>query len=64
MQPQHAFSTAVAQSGSASCLSVFFAAGLAPNVAQAEWITRNEAIMGTRCAVELWSDDKGRGMRP
>ena len=30
-------------------------------VAHAEWITRNEAIMGTRCAVELWSDDPARG---
>ena len=29
--------------------------------AQAEWMTRNEAIMGTRCAVELWSDDPVKG---
>ena len=34
---------------------------LAPGAAHAEWMTRNEAIMGTRCAVELWSDDKEAG---
>jgi FAD:protein FMN transferase len=32
-----------------------------PGLARAEWITRTEAIMGTRCAVELWSDDRARG---
>ncbi len=40
---------------------LLFAAVLWPGPAQAEWITRNEAIMGTRCAVELWSDDKAAG---
>ena len=30
-------------------------------MAQAEWITRTEAIMGTRCAVELWSEDTAKG---
>ncbi|MEO8018407.1 MAG: FAD:protein FMN transferase [Pseudomonadota bacterium] len=34
---------------------------LLPNVARADWITRAEAIMGTRCAVELWSDDQAKG---
>jgi thiamine biosynthesis lipoprotein len=29
--------------------------------AHAEWITRDEAIMGTRCAVELWSEDRAKG---
>lgn len=29
--------------------------------AQAEWILREEAIMGTRCAVELWSEDRAAG---
>jgi len=29
--------------------------------AHADWITREEAIMGTRCAVELWSDDRAKG---
>jgi len=29
--------------------------------AHADWIARTEAIMGTRCAVELWSDDAAKG---
>jgi thiamine biosynthesis lipoprotein len=29
--------------------------------AQAEWIYREEAIMGTRCAVELWAVDRRQG---
>ena len=37
---------------------------LLPGAAHAEWITRNEAIMGTRCAVELWSDDRRRARPP
>ena len=28
---------------------------------QAEWLYREEAIMGTRCAVELWATDKVSG---
>jgi thiamine biosynthesis lipoprotein len=28
---------------------------------QAEWLYREEAIMGTRCAVELWSEDRTAG---
>jgi thiamine biosynthesis lipoprotein len=32
-----------------------------PAAARADWISREEAIMGTRCAVELWSDDRARG---
>jgi thiamine biosynthesis lipoprotein len=31
--------------------------GFAPALAQAEWHSREEAIMGTRVAVELWSED-------
>src|SRR5689334_6362856 len=34
---------------------------LLPGLARAEWISRTEAIMGTRCAVELWSEDRARG---
>jgi thiamine biosynthesis lipoprotein len=30
-------------------------------VAQAEWLYREAAIMGTRCAVELWSTDRAAG---
>jgi thiamine biosynthesis lipoprotein len=28
---------------------------------QAEWVYREEAIMGTRCAVELWATDRNAG---
>jgi thiamine biosynthesis lipoprotein len=35
--------------------------GFLPTLAQADWITREEAIMGTRCVVELWSDDAAKG---
>ncbi len=38
---------------------VFMAA--CASTAHAEWITRTENIMGTRCAVELWSDDAAKG---
>ena len=40
---------------------LLFAAILAPNAAHAEWISEAQAIMGTRCAVELWSEDKTAG---
>ncbi len=40
---------------------LLFAVLVFPSAAHAEWITRNESIMGTRCAVELWSDDKAKG---
>ena len=29
--------------------------------AHAEWISRSESIMGTRCSVEIWSDDRAKG---
>jgi thiamine biosynthesis lipoprotein len=32
-----------------------------PGLAHAEWVSRTEAIMGTRCAVELWAEDKTKG---
>ena len=35
--------------------------GFLPTLAHADWITREEAIMGTRCVVELWSDDAAKG---
>jgi thiamine biosynthesis lipoprotein len=28
---------------------------------RAEWLTESQAIMGTRCSVELWSEDKAKG---
>ncbi len=34
---------------------------LLPAAAHAEWISRSESIMGTRCSVELWSDDRAKG---
>jgi thiamine biosynthesis lipoprotein len=40
---------------------ILFAALILPGLAHAEWMTRSEAIMGTRCAVELWSEDKAKG---
>ena len=38
-----------------------FALALVPGLARAEWITRSENIMGTRCSVELWSEDRAKG---
>ena len=38
-----------------------FAVLFATNAAHADWQTQTEAIMGTRCSVELWSDDKSAG---
>jgi FAD:protein FMN transferase len=36
--------------------------GIAHSAAvQAEWLYREEAIMGTRCAVELWATDHAKG---
>jgi FAD:protein FMN transferase len=40
---------------------LLFAVLLLPGSACADWITRSEPIMGTRCTVELWSEDKARG---
>src|SRR5215475_7011483 len=40
--------------------STVFAAAAAP-LAHADWIERTEAIMGTRCYVELWADDPVKG---
>ncbi len=34
---------------------------LLPALARADWISRSEAIMGTRCTVELWSEDRAKG---
>jgi len=36
-------------------------AAFLPIPAHADWITREEAIMGTRCVVELWSEDAAKG---
>jgi FAD:protein FMN transferase len=34
---------------------------LLPGLARADWISRSEPIMGTRCTVELWSEDRAKG---
>ena len=47
--------------GRAVRFRLLFAVLLLPGIAQAEWMTRGEAIMGTRCAVELWSEDPAKG---
>ncbi|MEZ5500150.1 MAG: FAD:protein FMN transferase [Steroidobacteraceae bacterium] len=36
--------------------------GAASAQAHGEWLFRETAIMGTRCAVELWTDDRAHGL--
>jgi FAD:protein FMN transferase len=45
------------------CLALLvLVCGVAHSAAvQAEWLYRDEAIMGTRCAVELWATDRAAG---
>jgi len=40
---------------------LLLALAILPGVARADWISREEPIMGTRCAVELWADDRAKG---
>jgi thiamine biosynthesis lipoprotein len=40
---------------------VLFAGCVVPGLAHADWITRSEAIMGTSCSVEVWSEDAAKG---
>jgi FAD:protein FMN transferase len=40
----------------ALCLGSLYSAAI-----QAEWLQREDAIMGTRCAVELWAEDRLQG---
>jgi len=42
------------------CLLVLLATA-ASTLARADWMQRTEAIMGTRCYVELWADDPLKG---
>ena len=44
-----------------ACLLVATVAVSAVAPARAEWLLREVPIMGTRCAVELWSEDRMRG---
>ncbi len=39
---------------------LLFGLGLA-QAAHADWLTESQNIMGTRCSVELWSEDEARG---
>jgi len=41
--------------------SLLLLAGTASTFARADWMQRTEAIMGTRCYVELWADDPLKG---
>jgi FAD:protein FMN transferase len=43
----------------AACL--LLGAALHSAAVQAEWVYREEAIMGTRCSVELWATDRAEG---
>jgi thiamine biosynthesis lipoprotein len=40
---------------------LLFGALLMTSTARAEWMTESQPIMGTRCSVELWSEDKAAG---
>jgi thiamine biosynthesis lipoprotein len=42
-------------------LLVLMASAFHSAAVQAEWLYREEAIMGTRCAVELWATDRAGG---
>ena len=45
----------------ASRASLLLLVALAFRPAQAEWLQGEQSIMGTRCVVELWSEDRVRG---
>lgn len=40
---------------------LLFGAFLANSAAHADWISDSQSIMGTRCSVELWAEDKAAG---
>jgi len=46
----------------ATALLLALLATLAAGPVRAEWLQREQAIMGTRCVVELWSEDPARGL--
>src|SRR2546430_562760 len=48
-------------SGNARLWSLVALASAAPHLAEAAWMQRTEAIMGTRVYVQLWADDPGKG---
>jgi thiamine biosynthesis lipoprotein len=52
---------AVPQLRQFSAALVLLCAAFHSAAVQAEWLYREEAIMGTRCAVELWATDRSQG---
>jgi FAD:protein FMN transferase len=44
-----------------ACLLLATSLALSATPVSAEWLLRETPIMGTRCAVELWSEDRARG---
>ena len=44
-----------------ACLALLALSACAALPARAEWLERTEAIMGTRCYVQLWADDPDKG---
>lgn len=44
-----------------ACLALLAFSACAALPARAEWLERTEAIMGTRCYVQLWVDDPDKG---
>jgi len=51
----------VRRMGCSACALLTTLGALVGVPAQAEWLQREEAIMGTRCVVELWSADRAKG---
>jgi FAD:protein FMN transferase len=53
----------IAVSGWRQCFALIalFCTGFHSAAVQAEWLYREEAIMGTRCAVEVWAADRKSG---
>jgi thiamine biosynthesis lipoprotein len=55
-------SRAIRNARLATVLPLALLATLAAAPVRAEWLQREQAIMGTRCVVELWSEDHARGL--
>jgi thiamine biosynthesis lipoprotein len=55
------FETCIFDRARAIGFRLLLAAVFLPGLARAEWLAREEAIMGTRCSVELWSEDRAKG---
>jgi FAD:protein FMN transferase len=55
-------SRAIRNARLATALLLALLATLVAAPVRAEWLQREQAIMGTRCVVELWSEDRARGL--